>query len=212
MKARKIFIAFAFFSLCATKLAGASIGVAIAPATGTFSVPLDGTELEFTVYNTGSTESSYLLQLGGPAAKFSSVQGEAVIPPNDYRNFKVKIDPSQEVKEGDTYDLTVIAKISSSGNIVTGSESRIKLSFYGVRTRPYPQPDVIEEKESEEPPEEPAISVKPKTNEGDAMASVPPQEFSIPLDITLLILIIIGGLFVFIKRFGYKGFGYKKFG
>jgi len=212
MKMVKIFIVL-FFLFLAAPVAGASIGVAIAPATGTFSIPLDGEELEFTVYNTGNVDSKYLIELGGNAAKFSSVEeSEITIPANQYKTFKVKIDPSEEVKKGDYYELKVLAKITSAGNMATGAESRIKLSFYGIRTRPYPpkQEDLVEPekplpKDTTEPKKEPSPTGMLSANQ-EAMAEVPTSEASIPAEIVFPILlgVLIGGVaLVFIKKVYY---------
>jgi len=204
MKTAKILIAFALFPLLAVQLAGAAaIGVAIAPATGTFDVPLDGAELEFTVYNTGGMKAPYTLEIGGAAAEFSSaVENNIMIPANDYRTFNVKVDPSKEVKAGDAYGLTVKALIASSGNVITGAESKITLSFSGVRTRPYPPEEAVAEAKLPEVPEkEPARSVELEKN--IPMAEVPQQASVIPLGFVLPVLIgmiVAGVAFVFIKK------------
>ena len=207
MKAAKILVAFALFPLLAAQLAGAaSIGVAIAPATGTFDVPLDGTELEFTVYNTGDVGSVYAVELSGAAAGFSSVvENDIMIPANDYRTFKISIDPSGDVKAGDAYGLAVKALIASSGNMVTGAESKITLSFSGVRTRPYPPEETVVEKEPEAPEKEPSPTGMAVAGPVP-MAEVPQQESVIPLGFALPLLVgfIIGGaVLVFIKKIFY---------
>jgi hypothetical protein len=191
MKNKMAWLVFAFFIFSATGALGVSMGVAIAPATGHFGVPLDGSELIFTVYNTGSEDMYYMLKLEGPAAAFTSYDGGSVlIPHNGYKEMKIKIDPSSQVKDGDSYDLSVKA-VLGVGSMITAAESRITLDFHGVRTEPYateqvsltPQPAEIKNKETV------------------PLVYVPSNDIFVPLGTAGVILIILGGMFVVFRRY-----------
>ncbi|MEM7819146.1 MAG: hypothetical protein QW403_03340 [Candidatus Aenigmatarchaeota archaeon] len=130
---------FLFFPLTFGK-----IGIGIAPGSGNYNFTLDGGTIDFTVYNTGDSDMVYTLTLSGNASNFTSVEPTQMeIKANSYGVFKATINPTKEVKEGETYILIASARALTSGSIGVGAESRITIYFEGPRTKPYEQPYLL---------------------------------------------------------------------
>jgi len=127
---------FLFFNLVANGLA--SVGIAIAPSSGSYKFTLDGGVIDFTVYNSGSEDGIYTIDVSGSAEEFTSTEPLQIpIKSNSYAVFKAIIDPAKEVKPGQAYTLTVTAKMVSTGNIAIEAKSNVNLLFEGERTKPY---------------------------------------------------------------------------
>jgi hypothetical protein len=113
-----------------------SIGITISPATGSFNSTLDGTTIVFTVFNSGSQEIPVTLSLSGMAAKFSHFEPQQVtVQPKDYTRFNVTVNPDQNVTEGGTYGLKVVAK-TVNDIFDVGAESNVNIFLSGARTKP----------------------------------------------------------------------------
>lgn len=116
----------------------ARIGVGISPASGTFNFTLDGGTVDFTVYNSGDTDMNYTIVLSGTAANFTTIEpAKAEVTSGSYAIFKATINPTSNVKEGETYILIADAKAADTGAIAVGAESRISIYLAGERTKPY---------------------------------------------------------------------------
>jgi|YelNatPaOPRAMG01_1025707.scaffolds.fasta_scaffold07066_15 hypothetical protein len=139
----KIFNFLLFFLLFFLLLprAFAKIGIGIAPASGSYNFTLDGGAIDFTVYNTGDSDMNYTLTISGNASNFTTVEPKQVeIKAKSYGTFRAIINPTKEVKEGETYTLIAIATALTTGSIGVSAESRITIYFEGPRTKPYEQP------------------------------------------------------------------------
>lgn len=109
----------------------ASIGVAIAPATGFYNFSLGGGEIEFTVYNTGDEDALYLLTIEGNAKNFTYIQPEqAIIKAGSYATFKAIVNPDEKVELNKPYTLIVLAKVASPGMVSVSAKSEVNLFFY----------------------------------------------------------------------------------
>jgi hypothetical protein len=140
MKTLNFLLLFLFFFLLLPR-AFAKIGIGIAPASGSYNFTLDGGTIDFTVYNTGDSDMNYTLTISGNASNFTTVEPKQIeIKANSYGTFKAIINPTKEVKEGETYTLIAIATALTKGSIGVSAESRITVYFEGPRTKPYEQP------------------------------------------------------------------------
>lgn len=140
MKSVKFLLFFLLIFLLFPRTFG-KIGIGIAPASGNYNFTLDGGTIDFTVYNTGDSDMVYTLTISGSASNFTSVEPTQMeIKANSYGTFKATINPTKEVKEGETYTLIASARALTSGSIGVSAESRITLYFEGSRTKPYEQP------------------------------------------------------------------------
>ncbi len=137
----KNFLVFFLLIFLFPSLAYAKIGIGIAPGSGKFNFTLDGGTITFTVYNTGDEAMNYSLTLSENASNFTTIEPKQMeIKANSYGNFIATINPTKEVKEGETYSLIAYATALTTGSIGVSAESRITIYFEGARTKPYEQP------------------------------------------------------------------------
>ncbi|MGC8812404.1 MAG: hypothetical protein ACP5O8_02345 [Candidatus Aenigmatarchaeota archaeon] len=142
MKVIKFLLILLFFLLFPPTFA--KIGVGIAPASGSYNFTLDGGFISFSVYNTGDSDMTYSLTISGNASNFTTVEPKQLeIKANSYGTFRAIINPTKEVKEGETYTLIATATALTTGSIGVSAESRITLYFEGPRSKPYEQPYLL---------------------------------------------------------------------
>lgn len=178
---------FFLFFLLLFNLASASVGIGIAPATGSYEFTLDGGTIEFTIYNTGSEDAVYRGVVSDEAADFTTIEPkESEVKANSYATFTATINPNRNVEAGDIYKLTVTATAASGGNMNVEAKSNIDLNFYGERTKPYLEKTLPETKIK---PKEifPAKPIQPTTM---ATAKTQLEPISIILIFVIVILII----------------------
>jgi hypothetical protein len=116
----------------------ARVGVAIAPATGSYDVPLDGGTVDFTIYNTGDEKAVYSLTASGTSLLSQTRPDSTEIAPGQYATFSVWVEPAAAVDTSKSYGLSAIARMAAGGNVVVGAQSKLDIRFTGTRTKPYP--------------------------------------------------------------------------
>ncbi len=143
----------------------ASAGVAISPAKEELRVNINGENKTFTIFNTGTHEMKYVIDLGGNAAKFAEIhQRYITLDPESYERIKIYIEPTTEYDEDENYTLTVHPKFYIEGGIVSeaGVKATLPITFHGERIEPFPEP----KEETIEDDDEPRLDVrKPEEDE-----------------------------------------------
>jgi hypothetical protein len=140
----------------------ARVGVAIAPATGSQDVPLDGGTVDFTVYNTGDESAVYSLSVSGQSLSLQVEPASTEIAPGQYATFSVWVELATSLDIGKSYGLSAVAKMASGGNVVVGAQSKLDIMFTGIRTKPYPvSVGTTEQLPEQQPPEPPQSPLGP---------------------------------------------------
>jgi hypothetical protein len=134
----------------------ARVGVAIAPATGSYDVPLDGGNVDFTVYNTGDESAVYSLAASGTSLLSQTRPDSTEIAPGQYATFSVWVEPATALDTSKSYGLSAVAKMASGGNVMVGARSQLDIRFTGTRTRPYPASVGTTEQLPEQQPQQPS--------------------------------------------------------
>jgi hypothetical protein len=115
--------------------ADASMGLAISPASGNYSVPLEGAEITYTVFNTGTEDVGVKVVLGGTAAPFASIDvAQPMVASQGYELFKVRIVPDISAKEGDRLRLTASAT-TVGGSFSIRAQSSLDLRLIGSKSK-----------------------------------------------------------------------------
>ena len=183
----------------------ARVGVAIAPATGSYDVPLDGGNIDFTVYNTGDEPAVYSLAASGTSLLSQTRPDSAEITPGQYATFSVWVEPATALDTSKSYGLSAVAKMASGGNVMVGARSQLDIRFTGTRTKPYPASVGTTEQLPEQQPQQ--LSEPPQPQGPTAMATATgPEPATIGLGSIALAVAAAGAA---IGGIGYVA--YKKF-
>lgn len=154
--------------------ATASSGVAIAPAKENMKVNINGENKTFTVFNTGTDEMKYKIDIGGNAAKFAEPKPRYItIPGEEYRKIQVFIEPTTEYNENTDYTLIVHPRFYIEGGIVAeaGAKATLDLQFHGERQEPFPEPELQENKTADVETEVEKMNVTKETTCGTGQCS-----------------------------------------